>query len=100
MKNLNRLVNITKQVDRILREELIKKGIKYNVNVRIYNIKTVGVQGDERTYAYPIEIELKEKDKFIWDDSTMNFLEKLSSRIIGEVRGINRVVYVISNKNL
>jgi GMP synthase (glutamine-hydrolysing) len=96
MKNLNRLVNISKQADKILRDELVKECIKYNIaNVRVYDVKTVGVQGDERTYSYPIEIELKQKGKFVWD---IKFLEKLSSRITNEVKKVNRIVYVISSK--
>ncbi len=93
--------NLGVEVYKIFKEELAKANIKYNTaNVRIYNIKTVGVQGDERTYAHPVEIELREGEKIIWNKSIMDFLEKLNSRIFGEVKEINRVVYVISNKNL
>ena len=51
----------------------------------------VGVQGDDRTYAYPAEITLFLKGKFVWD---LNFIGELSSRITNEIKDINRVVYV------
>ncbi len=57
----------------------------------------MGVQGDERTYGYPAEITLFNKDRFIWTKKE-GFLEKLSNRITNEVKGINRVVYTTAFK--
>ncbi|HLD48850.1 MAG TPA: GMP synthase (glutamine-hydrolyzing), partial [archaeon] len=62
---------------------------------RIYDIKSVGVQGDERTYSYPAEIELRLDGKVVWD---AEFSKRLSSRITNEVSGVNRVVYVFAKK--
>jgi len=91
MNNINELTNLAKQVDIIFKEELAKTNIKYSVaKVRIYPIKSVGIQGDERTYSYPAEIELRDKErKFVWDTE---FFERLSTRITNEVKGINRIV--------
>lgn len=64
-------------------------------------IKSVGVQGDERSYKYPVVIRIIESD----DAMTANFtkipyetLEKMSTRITNEIKEVNRVVYDITNK--
>ncbi len=64
-------------------------------------IKTVGVMGDERTYESVCAIRaVKSQDAMTadWAKIPYEVLEKMSSRIINEVRGINRVVYDISSK--
>ena len=92
-KEKQTLTNLAQKVDRILKEELLKAKIEcLDSEVRIYDIKTVGVQGDSQTYCYPAEIELKQRQNFIWNP---DFLERLSSRITNEVRDINRVLYVL-----
>ncbi|MEK6848513.1 MAG: hypothetical protein AABX65_02690 [Nanoarchaeota archaeon] len=84
------------QVEKILKEELHKEKISnFLAQVRVYNIKTVGVQGDERSYNYPAEIELYQGRDLVWKPK---FLENLSSRITNEVKGINRVLYVTSKR--
>lgn len=64
-------------------------------------IKTVGIQGDARTYKYPIVVRIVESQ----DAMTANFaklpyevLERISTRITNEINEVNRVVYDISNK--
>ena len=64
-------------------------------------LKTVGIMGDYRTYEYICSIRIVES----LDAMTANFakldwelLEKIGTRIVNEVKGINRVVYDISNK--
>jgi GMP synthase (glutamine-hydrolysing) len=64
-------------------------------------LKTVGVMGDYRTYEYICSIRVVESQ----DAMTANFsklewelLERIGTRIINEVKGINRVVYDITNK--
>lgn len=64
-------------------------------------IKSVGIQGDERSYKYPIVIRIIESE----DAMTANFskipyeiLERISTRITNEIKDINRVVYDITNK--
>ena len=97
MKNLKELTNLARKVDKILKEELDKDNIKYALaEARIYDIKCVGIQGDKRTYAYPAEITLFSEGKFVW---TPDFIARLSSRITNEVKGVNRVVYVLASKN-
>ena len=96
MENISELQDLAKRVDQILKEELGKEKINYDLaEARIYSAKTVGVQGDERTYGHPAEITLFYKKDFVWDTK---FLERLSVRITNEVNGINKVVYVTGFK--
>lgn len=91
------LKNIACKVDKIFKEELEKENIDYDLaEARIYNVKTVGVQGDYRTYCYTTEITLYKKGNFVWNP---NFLSRLSTNITNKVKETNRVSYVIGIKN-
>ena len=62
---------------------------------------SVGVMGDERTYAYPIIIRAVTSEDAMtadWARLPYDLLERMSSRIINEVRGVNRVAYDITSK--
>jgi len=64
-------------------------------------IKSVGVMGDERTYAYPIVLRAVSSDDAMtadWVRLPYDVLERIGSRIINDVSGVNRVVYDISSK--
>jgi GMP synthase (glutamine-hydrolysing) len=64
-------------------------------------VKTVGVMGDERTYEHVIAVRaVTSQDAMTadWADLPREVLERLSNRIINEVKGVNRVVYDISSK--
>ena len=64
-------------------------------------IRSVGVMGDERTYAYPIVIRAVTSDDAMtadWARIPYDVLERISSRIINEVPGVNRVALDISSK--
>ena len=65
------------------------------------DIRTVGVMGDERTYGYPIVIRAVTSEDAMtadWARLPYDLLERLSSRIINEVPGVNRVAYDITSK--
>jgi GMP synthase (glutamine-hydrolysing) len=64
-------------------------------------VKSVGVMGDGRTYEYVVALRAVQTQDFMtahWAELPYSLLSKVSSRIINEVRGINRVVYDISGK--
>jgi GMP synthase (glutamine-hydrolysing) len=64
-------------------------------------IRSVGVQGDERTYAYPVVIRAVTSEDAMtadWARIPYDVLEAISNRVINEIPGVNRVVYDISSK--
>lgn len=97
-------LNILKEADNIVLEEIIKANFYDKIwqsFAVILPIKTVGVMGDVRTYEYVIAIRAVNSDDAMtadWVKLPYELLEKISSRIINEVKGVNRVVYDISNK--
>lgn len=97
-------LDILREADAILIEEIKNAGI-YNDLWQAFAVflpvKSVGVMGDFRTYEYTCAIRIVEsKDAMTANFAHLdwNLLERISTRIINEVKGINRVVYDISNK--
>ncbi|MDR3256221.1 MAG: glutamine-hydrolyzing GMP synthase [Endomicrobium sp.] len=97
-------LNILKKADNIVTEEIKKAGLYGKVwqsFAIILPVKTVGVMGDARTYEYVIAIRAVNSEDAMtanWVKLPYELLGKISSRIINEVKGANRVVYDISNK--
>ncbi len=97
-------VALLQNADDIFIEELRNFDLYDKVSqafVTILPVKTVGVMGDVRTYEYVAAIRSVNTIDFMtatWSKLPYEFLDKVSNRIINEVRGINRVVYDISNK--
>lgn len=99
----NELQNLAIRVNKLLLEELAKAGIQsLSAQARIYDAKTIGVQGDAKTYAHPAEITIphpKTKDGGSYGEKDFyEFLQKLSNRITNEIQEINRVVYVLGTR--
>src|SRR3989344_9433441 len=64
-------------------------------------VKAVGVMGDARTYSYIVSLRSVDTEDFMtadWSKIPYDVLEKVSSRIVNEVRGVNRVAYDITQK--
>ncbi|MDR2351475.1 MAG: glutamine-hydrolyzing GMP synthase [Endomicrobium sp.] len=97
-------LNILKAADNIATQEIIKAGLYEKIwqsFAVILPVKTVGVMGDARTYEYVIAIRAVNSDDAMtadWVKLPYDLLGCISSRIINEVKGANRVVYDISNK--
>lgn len=97
-------LSIVKEADAIFIEELKKDGHYDNVwqaFAALFPVKSVGVMGDARTYAYVVSLRaVTSKDAMTadWAHLPHEFLAKVSSRIINEVKGVNRIVYDITSK--
>ena len=97
-------LDILRQADKIVLEEIKKSGWYIKVwqsFAVLLPVRTVGVMGDERTYEYVIAIRaVNSVDGMTadWVRLPYEILERLSNRIINEVKGVNRVVYDITSK--
>ena len=97
-------VRILQEADAIFIEELYKHDLYDKVSqafVVLLPVKSVGVMGDERTYEYTAVIRSANTTDFMtatWSRLPYDFLDLVSTRIINEVKGINRVAYDISSK--
>jgi GMP synthase (glutamine-hydrolysing) len=90
--------------DAVVREELRRAGLEreiWQAFAVLPDIRSVGVMGDERTYAHPVIVRAVTSEDAMtadWARLPYDLLETLSSRIINEVPGINRVAYDITSK--
>ena len=97
-------VAILQEADFIVRDELQKAGLEreiWQAFAVLPDIRSVGVMGDERTYGYPCIIRAVTSEDAMtadWARIPFDVLEAMSSRIINEVNGINRVAYDITSK--
>lgn len=97
-------LEILRQADKIVLEEIKKAGFYRNIwqsFAVLLPIRTVGVMGDERTYEHVIAIRAVNSIDGMtadWVKLPHELLERVSNRIINEVKGVNRVVYDITSK--
>jgi GMP synthase (glutamine-hydrolysing) len=97
-------LEILRGADSILQDEIRRVGLYrelWQSFAVLPAIRSVGVQGDERTYAYPIVIRAVTSDDAMtadWARLPYDVLETISSRIINEIPGVNRVALDLSSK--
>jgi GMP synthase (glutamine-hydrolysing) len=97
-------LDILREADAILLEEVRRAGLYrelWQCFAVLPAIRSVGVQGDERTYAYPIVIRAVTSDDAMtadWARLPYDLLETISSRIINEIPAVNRVALDLTSK--
>jgi GMP synthase (glutamine-hydrolysing) len=95
---------ILRKADFVLQEEIRRAGLYRDLwqsFAVLPAVRSVGVQGDERTYAYPVVIRAVTSDDAMtadWARLPYDLLQRISSRIINEVDGVNRVTLDITSK--
>ena len=93
-----------RDADAIYREEIAAAGEDKNINqyfAVLTNTRSVGVMGDGRTYDYTLALRAVTTSDFMtadWARIPYDVLDKISTRIVNEVKGINRIVYDITSK--
>lgn len=97
-------LDILREADFIVREEIKKRGMYHDfwqAFAVLLPIRSVGVMGDQRTYAYPIVLRFVSSEDGMtadWSKAPYDLIEAISNRIVNEVNGVNRVVYDVTSK--
>ena len=97
-------VKIVQDADAIYREEIANAGLDKEINqyfAALTNMRSVGVMGDERTYDYAVALRAVKTIDFMTAESAeipYEVLNKVMSRIINEVKGVNRLFYDLTSK--
>lgn len=97
-------VKIVQDADAIYREEIANAGLDKTIGqyfAALTNMRSVGVMGDERTYDYAVALRAVNTIDFMTAESAeipYEVLQKVMSRIINEVKGVNRVMYDLTSK--
>ncbi len=97
-------VKIVQEADAIYREEIEKAGLSGKIGqyfAALTNMQSVGVMGDERTYDYAVALRAVNTIDFMTAEAAevpYAVLSKVMSRIINEVKGVNRVLYDLTSK--
>ena len=95
---------MTQEADWIFRSELKSLGLNKGIwqsYAGLLDIKTVGVMGDERTYEQPVVLRAVESEDAMTARAVnipFEVLEKIASKIVNEVNGVNRVFYDLTSK--
>ena len=97
-------LEILRQADSVLQEEVRRAGLYgelWQSFAVLPAVRSVGVQGDERTYGYPIVIRAVTSDDAMtadWARLPYDLVETISGRIVNEIPGVNRVVLDVTSK--
>ena len=97
-------MEIVRAADQIVREEIKAAGFErelWQAFAVLPVVRSVGVMGDERTYGYPIVLRAVTSDDAMtadWARLPYDLVDRISGRIVNEVRGVNRVVLDVTSK--
>ena len=97
-------LDILREADYIFRDEIAKAGLQNTMSqyfAALTNMRSVGVMGDGRTYDYALALRSVSTSDFMtadWVRIPYEVLDKVSIRIVNEVRGINRILYDVTSK--
>ncbi|STA93591.1 GMP synthase [Clostridium cochlearium] len=97
-------LEIVREADAIFREEIANAGLDEKIwqyFACLPNIRSVGVMGDERTYSHTIGLRAVNSSDGMtsdWAKIPYEVLDKVSIRIVNEVKGVNRIVYDVTSK--
>ena len=97
-------LDILREADFIFRDEIARAGLEHTMNqyfAALTNMRSVGVMGDGRTYDYAVALRSVTTSDFMtadWTRIPFEVLDRVSNRIVNEVRGVNRVLYDITSK--
>lgn len=97
-------VRMVQEADAIFREEIAKAGLERSIGqyfAALTNMRSVGVMGDERTYDYAVALRAVNTVDFMTAEAVdipFSVLQTVMSRIINEVRGVNRIFYDLTSK--
>ncbi len=97
-------VKIVQDADYIYREEIAKAGLDKGLGqyfAALTNMRSVGVMGDERTYDYAVALRAVTTSDFMTAEAAdipYEVLQRVMTRVINEVKGVNRVMYDLTSK--
>ena len=97
-------LNCLRDADLIVREEIREAGLYHDIwqaFAVLLPVRSVGVMGDKRTYAWPIVLRCVSSEDGMtadWSRLPYDLMETISNRIVNEVKGVNRVVMDITSK--
>ncbi|SHJ71044.1 GMP synthase (glutamine-hydrolyzing) [Clostridium cavendishii DSM 21758] len=97
-------LEIVREADAIFREEIANAGLEgqiWQYFACLPNIRSVGVMGDERTYSHTVALRAVTSSDGMtsnWAHIPYEVLDKVSRRIVNEVKGVNRIVYDVTSK--
>jgi GMP synthase (glutamine-hydrolysing) len=98
-------LKVAREADAVLIDEIKRAGLYRQIwqcfAVLTPTVKSVGVMGDQRTYAHPVVIRAVTSEDGMtsdWARIPYEVLERISNRIVNEVEGVNRVVYDVTSK--
>jgi GMP synthase (glutamine-hydrolysing) len=98
-------LRIVRAADHVVREEVLRSGLDRETwqafCVLLADVRSVGVMGDGRTYEHPVVLRVVTSEDAMtadWARLPHDLLDRISSRIVREVPGVNRVVYDVTSK--